>query len=392
MSRRAPTSWRGRDAASRVPTEPLAGRLPEVLWWGFVALNTWGIWVLGEWATVPFHFIWIGLALMYGWRVWSLRGTAAALGVVVVLTGALLGLDVVAGDQQPDELTEIPLMSAVFGAMVLYVRRAAKVQQETELVSERNRALLEQNRRLVQNVSHNLRTPLTIALGFAEVLQRTTTDRRAADDAQEVIDELHRLKKATDRLLRLAKSDQPDFLFRTEASVAALVGEVTSRWARTGAQVEAGRLDDAELMLDEDRVVEILDELVSNAVQHGGPGTHVLVSSQLAGRWMVISVSDDGPGIPADVAPTMFDRFAHLAEQGHDGFGLGLAIVKAVVDAHGGVVGLVSRSGSPGACVEIRLPLDTVMPAPDGEAVSAGDGLPGMELTSGAASGAAQPG
>lgn len=335
-----------------------AGRLPEVLWWAFVAVNSWGIWVLGEWATVPFHFIWIGLALMYGWRVWSLRGTALALAVVVVLTGALLGLDVAAGHQQPDELTEIPLMSAVFGAMVLYVRRAANVQQQTEQVSERNRELLEQNRRLVQNVSHNLRTPLTIALGFAEVLQRTTSDRRAAEDAQEVIDELHRLKKATDRLLRLAKSDQPDFLFRTEASVVALLGEVISRWARTGAHVEAGSLEEAGLLLDQDRIVEVVDELVSNALQHGGPGTRVLVSSRLQGQWLVVSVSDDGPGIPPDVAPTMFDRFAHLAEQGHDGFGLGLAIVEAIVDAHGGVVELVSEPGAPGACVEVRLPLE----------------------------------
>lgn len=330
-----------------------------MLWWLFVGVNTWGILLFSEWATVPFHFIWIGLALMYGWRVWRLRGAVAALGVVVVLTGVSLGFDVAAGDQAPDELTEIPLMSAVFGAMVLYVQRAAKVQRETERVSERNRALLEQNRRLVQNVSHNLRTPLTIALGFAEVLQRTTTDRRAAEDAQEVIDELHRLKKATDRLLRLAKSDQPDFLFRTEASVAALVGEVTSRWARTGAHVQAGRLDDAELMLDQDRIVEVLDELVSNAVQHGGPDTQVVVSSRREESWLVVSVADDGPGIPDHVAPTMFDRFAHLAGRDHEGIGLGLAIVKAIVDAHGGVVRLASRPGSPGAVVEVRLPLET---------------------------------
>jgi len=348
------------------PAGFLRGRTPEVLWWVFVALNTWWIWLFAEWATVPFHFIWIGLALMYGWRVWSLRGTAAALGAVVVLTGGVLGLDVAIGDQAPDELTEIPLMSAVFGAMVLYVQRAVRVQQETERVSERNRALLEQNRRLVQNVSHNLRTPLTIALGFAEVLQRTTTDRRAADDAQEVIDELHRLKNATDRLLRLAKSDQPDFLFRTEASVAALVAEVTSRWARTGARVEAGRLDDAALMLDQDHVVEVLDELISNAVQHGGPDTHVVVSSRRDTPWLVVSVSDDGPGIPAHVAPTMFDRFAHLAGPDHDGFGLGLAIVKAIVDAHGGVVGLGRPPGSPGAVVEVRFPMEPVGVEPTG--------------------------
>jgi two-component system, OmpR family, sensor kinase len=321
-------------------------------------VNPWAIWELGSWATVPFHFIWIGLALMYGWRVWSLRATVAALAVVVVLTGVLLGADVAAGLQEPEELTEIPLMSAVFGAMVLYVQRGARVQRETERVSEHNRVLLEQNRRLVQNASHNLRTPLTIALGFAEVLQRTTSDPRAAQDAQEVIDELNRLKKATDRLLKLAKSDQPDFLFRTDASVAALLEEVTSRWARTGALVEVGQLDDAALMLDQDRIIEVLDELISNAVEHGGPDAHVRVSSRREEPWVVVSVSDDGRGIPEELVPTMFDRFARLAGDDHDGFGLGLAIVEAIVDAHGGTVELAGPAGDGGATVEVRLPLE----------------------------------
>jgi signal transduction histidine kinase len=329
---------------------------PEVGWWGFVALNTWGIWIFRGWATVPFHFIWISLALVYGWRRWTLGGTLVTLVVVVVLTGATLGHDVAAGYQAADELTEIPLMAAVFGAMVLHVQRAATLQRETERVSEHNRALLEQNRRLVQNVSHNLRTPLTIALGFAEVLQRTTTDERAAEDAQEVITELHRLKNATDRLLRLAKSDQPDFLYPTEASVAALVEQVTGRWARTGARVHPGRVDDAVLLLDQDRIVEVLDELISNAVQHGDADTQVLVSSRAAGPWQVLSVSDDGPGIPTELAPTVFERFSRATGQSRGGFGLGLAIVQAIARAHGGSVRLASAPGTPGTTVEMRLP------------------------------------
>jgi signal transduction histidine kinase len=342
--------------AARLPFEVLRGRWPEIAWWTFVALNTWGIWLFRGWATVPFHFIWISLALMYGWRMWNLRDTLITLLVVVVLTGLTLGNDVAAGYQAVDELSEIPLMSAVFGAMVLHVQRAARLQRETARVSEHNRALLEQNRRLVQNVSHNLRTPLTIALGFAEVLQRTTTDPRSAEDAQEVIDELQRLKKATDRLLRLAKSDQPDFLFRSEASVAALISQVTGRWRRTGAQAASGQVEDAVLLLDEDRIVEVLDELISNAVQHGGPGTHVLVSSHREEDWQVLVVSDDGPGIPADAAATVFERFSHPVERGHQGFGLGLAIVRAISRAHGGSARLASVPGTPGTTVEIRLP------------------------------------
>lgn len=351
----ARTALLGRSASWPL-AQPLRQWWPEVGWWAFVALNAWGIWIFQDWATVPFHFIWISLALMYGWRRWSLRDTLVTLLVVVILTGATLGHDVATGYQAVDELTEIPLMSAVFGAMVLHVQRAAKLQRETERVSEHNRALLEQNRRLVQNVSHNLRTPLTIALGFAEVLQRTTSDERAAEDAQEVITELHRLKNATDRLLRLAKSDQPDFLYLTEASVAALVDQVTGRWVRTGARVQAGHVDDAVLLLDQDRIVEVLDELVSNAVQHGDADTQVLVSSRAVGPWQVLSVSDDGPGIPTELAPSVFERFSRATGQGHGGFGLGLAIVQAIARAHEGTARLASTPGTPGTTVEIRLP------------------------------------
>jgi signal transduction histidine kinase len=344
----------------RSGTRVLAGRYPqwwpEAAWWAFVALNGWGIWVFQDWATVPFHFIWISLALMYGWRRWSLRSTLVTLLVVVVVTGVTLGDDVIHGYQAVDELTEIPLMSAVFGAMVLHVQRAARLQREAERVSEHNHALLEQNRRLVQNVSHNLRTPLTIALGFAEVLQRTTSDPRSAQDAQEVIGELRRLKTATDRLLKLAKSDQPDFLYRSEASVAALVDHVTGRWARSGARVRPGRVDDAVLLVDEDRIVEVLDELISNAVQHGRPDTEVLVSSHSLDGWQVLAVADDGPGIPATVAPAVFERFPPI-ERDHQRFGLGLAIVAAIARAHGGSARLATAPEALGTTIEIRLPL-----------------------------------
>ncbi|MBO0774039.1 MAG: hypothetical protein J2P35_21520, partial [Actinobacteria bacterium] len=106
----------------------------EIGWWGFVLLNAAGILVVREWATVPFHFIWISLSLLYGWRVWALRATAVTLAAVIVITGASLGYDVLAGSQAPDELTEIPLMSAVFAAMVLFVRRSVAAREEISRV------------------------------------------------------------------------------------------------------------------------------------------------------------------------------------------------------------------------------------------------------------------
>lgn len=337
-------------------SRPWRNHQVEVWWWLFVAVNGWGIIMLRGWATVPFHFIWIGLSLIYGWRVWSLGATAAALGVIVLVTGATLLSDVITGDQAIDELTEIPLMAAVFVAMVFYVRRSAAAQRETERVSEQNLALLEQSRRLVQDASHVLRTPLTIAIGHAELLQRTTVDPAAAADAQVVVDELNRLKKTTDRLLALARSEQPDFLYPVETSLAQLITATTNRWIGTHPNVRLGPVEDVAASVDPDRVVEALDELIGNAVSHSPEGTPIEVHARRDDGFEIVAVADRGPGIPASLGPDLFDRFAHDAESSHHGVGLGLAIVKAISEGHGGtVIGYTRPDG--GSVFEMRLPV-----------------------------------
>jgi signal transduction histidine kinase len=349
----------------------------EIWWWAFVGVNAWGILMLREWATVPFHFIWIGLSLIYGWRVWSIRATGAALGVIVVVTGATLLVDVISGDQAADELTEIPLMSAVFIAMVLYVRRSDVAQRKIERVSEHNLALLEESRRLVQDASHVLRTPLTIALGHAELLQRTTSDPDAAEDAQVVVDELHRLKKTTDRLLELAKSEQPDFLYPVETSLGHLVTTTTTRWTGTHSEVRLGQVEDTVAWVDPDRVAEALDEVIGNAIVHTPPGTPILVSAYREHGYHVISVSDRGPGVPDSAMDGIFDRFAHSTDSDHRGVGLGLAIVQAICEGHGGAVAVHARPGG-GSVFELRLPAsdevtaDSAPPHPTDEAADGG--------------------
>ena len=349
----------------------------EIWWWVFVAVNAWGIVMLREWATVPFHFIWIGLSLIYGWRVWSIRATAAALAVIVVVTGATLLEDVISGDQAADELTEIPLMSAVFIAMVLFVRRSEAAQRETQRVSEHNLALLEESRRLVQDASHVLRTPLTIALGHAELLQRTTSDPDAAEDAQVVVDELHRLKKTTDRLLQLAKSEQPDFLYPVETSLGHLVTETTTRWIGTHAEVRLGPVEDTVAWVDPDRVAEALDEVIGNAIVHSPQGTPISVSAHREDGHHVISVSDRGPGVPDSVLPGIFERFAHSPDSDHRGVGLGLAIVQAICEGHGGTVRVHARPGG-GSVFELWLPATDEVTAnggPPAAGVGATDGV-----------------
>jgi len=340
----------------------------EVCWCAFVLVNSVGILEFGEWATVPFHFIWIGLSLLYGWRVWSLRATSAALAVVVLVSGVTMAADVLTGTQAPDELTEIPLMSIVFVVMVWYVRRHLAAREETRRIAEYNLRLVEEEERFIQDTSHVIRTPLTIALGHAEMLRRTTRDPAALHASQIVIEELTRLKKTTDRLLALAHSGQPAFLLAAPTSVRTLLESAVTLWSDRHPSVRLGPVEDVTVPMDPDRMLDVLNELIGNAIEHTPPGTPVEVSARVEEGRPVLVVADRGPGIPEADHVRIFDRFARAGTYGYtQRFGLGLAIVKATMEAHGGSA-LVRTGAGGGAVFELRLPVPAVPPpdpAPD---------------------------
>jgi signal transduction histidine kinase len=98
--------------------------------------------------------------------------------------------------------------------------------------------------------------------------------------------------------------------------------------------------------------------LLENAVRHTPPGTHIQASSELADGRAVLTVEDDGPGIPPELAPRIFDRFVR---DGARGSGLGLSIVRAVAESHGGSVALAPSDA--GARFVVRLPAVSAEPA-----------------------------
>ena len=97
----------------------------EVAWVAFAAANVAAMVVWPSWETIPFHFVWISLTIVYGFRVWAPQVTALVLGAVFVTTGASILADAFEGIQLWGELFEVPLMSAMFLAMVWHARRRA---------------------------------------------------------------------------------------------------------------------------------------------------------------------------------------------------------------------------------------------------------------------------
>src|SRR6516225_6622241 len=140
----------------------------ELLWAAFAAANYVAMIAWPAWETIPFHFVWISLTLLYGFRVWPTRMTLAILGTVMALTGASIMLDAFRGIQLWGELFEVPLMAAMFLAMVWHARRRVEAQWIAEGRAEEHRSMLERQERFIHGASHELRTPVTIARGVMD--------------------------------------------------------------------------------------------------------------------------------------------------------------------------------------------------------------------------------
>jgi signal transduction histidine kinase len=368
---------------------PYSPRVLDVGWAVFSALNLIAIYRFAYWETVPFHFIWISLTVLYGFRAWHAAPTLWILGAVMLTTASGIGLDVFRGSEPPEELTEVPLMAAVFLAMVWHAHRKRAAERSHHLISEQNARLVADQRQFLQDAAHQLRTPITIALGHAELLASDLTGQQQGRDILVVIGELNRLRRISERLLVIAAAADPGFLHAEPVALDQLTMELVRRWRPTAdRRWQLGRLDRVTVRADRERLSLALDALLENAVRHTCGG-HVIQLSVIRG-WpgmpVRVIVADGGSGIAADQLDLIFDRFRIGDDSQSGGTGLGLPLVRAVARAHGGDVAVRSRPGE-GSEFELTLP----EAATDATEVPA---VPGDQETSGAplASGTTQQG
>ncbi len=340
-------SWPLRDA-----------RWIDVAWVLFAIANLVTMLLFESWETVPFHFIWVSLTFLYGFRVWPVGTTLLVLAGVCVLTGSLILVDVAHGTQSIYEFTEVPLMSAMFLAMVWHARRRVIAISQLERMNEENRRILDRERRFIQDASHELRTPITVALGHAELIQKSTTDPIASQDVGVIVGELMRLRRLSDRLLILAASEHTDFLRRVPVDADSIVLDALNRWTPVQRRWALGDLEDVTVDADPDRLALALDALIENAVKHTRPEDAISISVRRRNGSAIIGVADSGAGIAPEDLGLIFDRFARSdpgRTRNGGGVGLGLAIVKAVAEAHGGSVAVRSEPGN-GSEFELIVP------------------------------------
>ncbi|HEY2371129.1 MAG TPA: HAMP domain-containing sensor histidine kinase [Gaiellaceae bacterium] len=332
----------------------------EVLW-GLFAIANWGAMIVWpSWETIPFHFVWISLTIVYGFRVWSRGVTSLILGAVILATGASILSDAFEGLQLWGELFEVPLMSAMFLAMVWHARRRQTAMRQLEAVADIRATLLERHDRFLHDASHELRTPVTIARGHLELLNRDIPD---SPELAVALDELQRMERIVERLLMLAKTEQPDFIVPRDVEIDRFLEDVFMRWSEVAPR--AWRLDvDVEgvARVDPEALRNALDALLENAVKYTEPRAAITLRAHAVGGDVVIEVADEGSGIPREATETIFDRFARADDarmRAHGGAGLGLAIVAAIARAHGGRCTLDRRDGQ--TVFALRLPVDVAL-------------------------------
>ena len=298
--------------------------------------------------TVYFHWIWISLAMISGFHMWGVRKAALVTAVIAPVTAIALVLPSGPAAASPIEVTEVPLMAAVYAAMVWHARRRQAAMDE---VSESRTRELD----FVRDAAHELRTPITIARGHTELIRDAVpAGSQEHADTQTVLDELLRLSRMTDRLLLLAAADHADFLQLAPVHPDELLQDVARRWSSVdGHAVEVRGAMSGAIMADEERLRAALDALIENAFKASGPDGRVALRAHVDGGVAVLEVLDDGPGIAPEHQDMIFDRFRRPIES-RTGTGLGLPIVKAIAEAHGGSA-TVSSSLGHGAVFALHL-------------------------------------
>ncbi|MEV5878714.1 HAMP domain-containing sensor histidine kinase [Streptomyces sp. NPDC052101] len=246
-------------------------------------------------------------------------------------------------ESECDPHTEVGQVGAALNRMLDHVHGALHARQQSEM----------RVRQFVADASHELRTPLASIRGYAELTRRGR--EQVGPDTRHALgrieSEAGRMTLLVEDLLLLARLDAGRPLQFEQTDLIPLVVDTVSD-SRAAGMDHNWRLDlpdePALVSADAARVQQVLVNLLGNARKHTPPGTTVTARVQRRGAWMCVDVEDNGQGIPADLLPHVFERFARgdsARSRATGSTGLGLAIVQAVAAAHGGAVTVDSVPG-----------------------------------------------
>ncbi|HEX2894546.1 MAG TPA: HAMP domain-containing sensor histidine kinase [Marmoricola sp.] len=358
---RSPDTSPPAQAAATAPWERGPGRQRLLLPW--IALSGACLWWMtltpgGE--VVPFHLIWIGFALAYGFEPWPLRRTVVMLAAAGTASGVVLLARARSSDIAWDETLEIPLMLVLSGLVVWHVQRREAALHWIRLLAHRRAAQAARRERLGRLTAHEMRTPLTIATGYIALVETHDTEEERHADLAVVKDELARLGRASDRLLRMIQLDE--YLPRSSVDADELLQETAQRWSSVAARHWIVDSDAGRIHASPERARACLDTLIENALRYTGVEDTIRLFATVRDHAVWIGVADSGPGLPEQLAlrvntavggsPLVTgDRSPDPLSQ----TGLGIGLVQEIVAARDGRLA-AGRSREGGALFVFCLP------------------------------------
>lgn len=294
----------------------------------------------------------LALLGMAGW--YLVRNDLRPLEDMATTAGAIANGDLSQRVQRSDDTSEVGRLGKALNTMLSRIEQSFAEQQAGE----------ERLRRFAADASHELRTPLTAIRGYAEMYRQgaVSSEEHLSRIMGRIEGEAARMGLMVEDLLLLARLDQNRPLDSDEVDLCAIARDVTedASVAATSHPITIDSSVDAlHVMGDGARLHQVLVNLVGNAQAHTPPGTPIHVHATEDDGYGVVSVSDEGPGLTAEAAEKVFERFYRVdagRTRNTGGTGLGLAIVKAIVEAHGGNVAVESTPGK-GATFRFRIPL-----------------------------------
>jgi signal transduction histidine kinase len=215
---------------------------------------------------------------------------------------------------------------------------------------------LDAKTRLMQDVAHELKNPLSVIHGYASFLTKETVPPEELRKAlRAILSNAERVIAMVEQLQDAVRLEAAGFAVETRV----VEGAALLQEAAESAELEAARRglrlrwrsplgDSLHVLADPKRVLQVLTNLIGNALKFAPEGGVVDVHAQRDGNLVRFSVMDTGPGIPADELPHLFTRFHQTEDnsQKHKGLGLGLSICKGLVEAHGGRIWVDSPPGA----------------------------------------------
>jgi two-component system OmpR family sensor kinase len=264
-------------------------------------------------------------------------------------------------DPGPNAASEVTRLVSGFNSMIDRVTQAFQARHFSE----------EKMRRFVADASHELRTPLASIRGYSELTRRMSLDLPA--DAKYALGRIEsesiRMTRLVEDLLLLARIDEGQELSKQSVDLSVMLSDAVNDAAVAGADhewsFEATR-QPITVIGDPARLQQVFVNLLANARIHTPPGTSVTVSAEEQEDWAIICVNDNGPGIPQEELPQLFERFARAdasRARTTGSTGLGLAIVQAIVGAHGGELQVRSAPGN--TTFSVRIPVTSISDSPN---------------------------